>query len=176
MPGERVQYAPDGSSYVTHQMVVEKAYVEELLGAFGEAWERRLSVESAVKASAAYGALGVERAKDLEGSRRISKDPRPSVDPGGEVDDDVNDFNDVDDGDDTGGWRDADDFVRRRRRLALFEAWPEDRRRGNRRTRDGRARSRRGGRAGRMVTHRVRRRRVTHRVPSGVPPSTSRTS
>ena len=62
VPGERVQYAPDGSSYVTHQMVVEKAYVEELLGAFGEAWERRLSVESAVKASAAYGA------KDLEGS------------------------------------------------------------------------------------------------------------
>ena len=133
MPGERVQYAPDGSSYVTHQMVVEKAYVEELLGAFGEAWERRLSVESAVKASAAYRVHGSNGANgDLEGSRRISKDPRPSVDPGGEVDDDVNDFNDVDDGDDTGGWRDADDFVRRRRRLALFEAWPEDRRRGNR--------------------------------------------
>ena len=133
VPGERVQYAPDGSSYVTHQMVVEKAYVEELLGAFGEAWERRLSVESAVKASAAYRVHGSNGANgDLEGSRRISKDPRPSVDPGGEVDDDVNDFNDVDDGDDTGGWRDADDFVRRRRRLALFEAWPEDRRRGNR--------------------------------------------
>ena len=51
---------PDGSSYVTHQMVVERAYVEELLGAFGEAWERRLSMESAVKASAAYGCMGGE--------------------------------------------------------------------------------------------------------------------
>ena len=93
VPNERVQYAPYGSSYVTHQMVMEKAYVEELLGAFGEAWERRLSMESAVKASAlkaaAIGAIG-------------AKDPRPRVDPGGELDDTDDDDVDVDDGDDTG--------------------------------------------------------------------------
>ena len=123
VPGERIQYAPDGSSYVTHQMVMEKAYVEELLGAFGEAWERRLSMESAVKASAA-AASGAHGARGAIGA----KDPRPRVDPGGELDGGDDDDVDVDDGDDTGGWRDADDFVRRRRRrIAMFEAWPEDR-------------------------------------------------
>ena len=135
VPGERVQYAPDGSSYVTHQMVVERAYVEELLGAFGEAWERRLSMESAVKASAAYGSYGSYGANGANGA----KDPRPRVDPvGGEVDfDDLNDV-DLNDGDDTGGWRDADDFVRRRRRLAMFEAWPEDRQASGKRAKNPR--------------------------------------
>ena len=72
VPGERVQYAPDGSSYVTHQMVVERAYVEELLGAFGEA-ERRLSVRVREGRGRAAGAAGdrrrgSRRIRDLEGS------------------------------------------------------------------------------------------------------------
>ena len=43
--GERMASAPDGSSYVTHAMTFERAFVEELLGAFADAWEDRIRDE-----------------------------------------------------------------------------------------------------------------------------------
>ena len=117
LTNERIQYAPDGSSYVTHQMVMEKAYVEELLGVFAETWERKLSLTSAVMASKLAPVAGGASIDDKNDERQPSLE---SID-----EDDV--VNGVDDGEDTtGGWRDTDDFVRRRRGLAMFEAWPED--------------------------------------------------
>ena len=43
--GERMASAPDGSSYVTHAMTFERAFAEELLGAFADAWEDRIRDE-----------------------------------------------------------------------------------------------------------------------------------
>ena len=39
LTGEPLASAPDGSSYVTHAMTFERAFAEELLGAFADAWE-----------------------------------------------------------------------------------------------------------------------------------------
>ena len=123
LTNERIQYAPDGSSYVTHQMVMEKAYVEELLGAFAETWERKLSLTSAVMASKLAPVGGGATIDDKNDEQLVNAH---------EIEDYV--MNAESDGEDTtGGWRDTDDFVRRRkmnrrrRGLAMFEAWPEDR-------------------------------------------------
>ena len=122
LTNERIQYAPDGSSYVTHQMVMEKAYVEELLGAFAETWERKLSLTSAVMASKLAPVAGGASIDDKNDEQHVNAH---------EIEDYV--MNAESDGEDTtGGWRDTDDFVRRkmnrrRRGLAMFEAWPEDR-------------------------------------------------
>ena len=107
---------------MTHQMVMEKAYVEELLGVFAETWERKLSLTRAVMASKLAPVAGGKSIDDKNDERQPSLE---SID-----EDDV--VNGVDDGEDTtGGWRDTDDFVRRkmnrrRRGLSMFEAWPED--------------------------------------------------
>ena len=45
LTGEPLAWAPDGSSYVTHAMTFERAFVEELLGAFADAWEDRIRDE-----------------------------------------------------------------------------------------------------------------------------------
>lgn len=45
LTGEQMASAPDGSSYVTHAMTFERAFVEELLGAFADAWEDRIRDE-----------------------------------------------------------------------------------------------------------------------------------
>lgn len=46
LTGERLTYAPDGSSYVTHNMVMERRFVEELLEVFARTWtEGRLEGE-----------------------------------------------------------------------------------------------------------------------------------
>ena len=123
LTNERIQYAPDGSSYVTHQMVMEKAYVEELLGVFAETWERKLSLTSAVMASKLAPVGGGASIDDKNDEQLVNAH---------EIEDYV--MNAESDGEDTtGGWRDTDDFVRRRkmnrrrRGLAMFEAWPEDR-------------------------------------------------
>ena len=121
LTNERIQYAPDGSSYVTHQMVMEKAYVEELLGVFAETWERKLSLTSAVMASKLAPVGGGASIDDKNDEQLVNAH---------EIEDYV--MNAESDGEDTtGGWRDTDDFVRRkmnrrRRGLAMFEAWPED--------------------------------------------------
>ena len=121
LTNERIQYAPDGSSYVTHQMVMEKAYVEELLGVFAETWERKLSLTSAVMASKLAPVAGGKSIDDKNDEQLVNAH---------EIEDYV--MNAESDGEDTtGGWRDTDDFVRRkmnrrRRGLAMFEAWPED--------------------------------------------------
>jgi hypothetical protein len=39
LTNEPLASAPDGSSYVTHAMTFERAFLEELLGAFADAWE-----------------------------------------------------------------------------------------------------------------------------------------
>ena len=72
LTNERIQYAPDGSSYVTHQMVMEKAYVEELLGAFAETWERKLSLTSAVMASKLAPVAGGASIDDKNDERQPS--------------------------------------------------------------------------------------------------------
>ena len=121
LTNERIQYAPDGSSYVTHQMVMEKAYVEELLGVFAETWERKLSLTSAVMASKLAPVAGGATIDDKNDEQLVNAH---------EIEDYV--MNAESDGEDTtGGWRDTDDFVRRkmnrrRRGLSMFEAWPED--------------------------------------------------
>jgi hypothetical protein len=121
LTNERIQYAPDGSSYVTHQMVMEKAYVEELLGVFAETWERKLSLTSAVMASKLAPVAGGSSIDDKNDEQLVNAH---------EIEDYV--MNAESDGEDTtGGWRDTDDFVRRkmnrrRRGLSMFEAWPED--------------------------------------------------
>ena len=128
LTNERIQYAPDGSSYVTHQMVMEKAYVEELLGVFAETWERKLSLTSAVMASKLAPVAGGATIDDKNDERLVNAH---------EIEDYV--MNAESDGEDTtGGWRDTDDFVRRkmnrrRRGLAMFEAWPEDKGSGKKR-------------------------------------------
>ena len=129
LTNERIQYAPDGSSYVTHQMVMEKAYVEELLGAFAETWERKLSLTSAVMASKLAPVGGGASIDDKNDEQLVNAH---------EIEDYV--MNAESDGEDTtGGWRDTDDFVRRRkmnrrrRGLAMFEAWPEDKGSGKKR-------------------------------------------
>lgn len=45
LTGEQMASAPDGSSYVTHAMTFERAFAEELLGAFADAWEDRIRDE-----------------------------------------------------------------------------------------------------------------------------------
>ena len=45
LTGEQMASAPDGSSYVTHTMTFERAFAEELLGAFADAWEDRIRDE-----------------------------------------------------------------------------------------------------------------------------------
>ena len=107
---------------MTHQMVMEKAYVEELLGVFAETWERKLSLTSAVMASKLAPVAGGKSIDDKNDEQLVNAH---------EIEDYV--MNAESDGEDTtGGWRDTDDFVRRkmnrrRRGLAMFEAWPEDR-------------------------------------------------
>ena len=107
---------------MTHQMVMEKAYVEELLGVFAETWERKLSLTSAVMASKLAPVGGGASIDDKNDEQLVNAH---------EIEDYV--MNAESDGEDTtGGWRDTDDFVRRkmnrrRRGLAMFEAWPEDR-------------------------------------------------
>ena len=106
---------------MTHQMVMEKAYVEELLGVFAETWERKLSLTSAVMASKLAPVAGGKSIDDKNDEQLVNAH---------EIEDYV--MNAESDGEDTtGGWRDTDDFVRRkmnrrRRGLAMFEAWPED--------------------------------------------------
>ena len=106
---------------MTHQMVMEKAYVEELLGVFAETWERKLSLTSAVMASKLAPVAGGATIDDKNDEQLVNAH---------EIEDYV--MNAESDGEDTtGGWRDTDDFVRRkmnrrRRGLAMFEAWPED--------------------------------------------------
>ena len=106
---------------MTHQMVMEKAYVEELLGVFAETWERKLSLTSAVMASKLAPVGGGASIDDKNDEQLVNAH---------EIEDYV--MNAESDGEDTtGGWRDTDDFVRRkmnrrRRGLAMFEAWPED--------------------------------------------------
>ena len=106
---------------MTHQMVMEKAYVEELLGVFAETWERKLSLTSAVMASKLAPVGGGKSIDDKNDEQLVNAH---------EIEDYV--MNAESDGEDTtGGWRDTDDFVRRkmnrrRRGLAMFEAWPED--------------------------------------------------
>jgi hypothetical protein len=103
-------------------MVMEKAYVEELLGVFAETWERKLSLTSAVMASKLAPVGGGASIDDKNDEQLVNAH---------EIEDYV--MNAESDGEDTtGGWRDTDDFVRRkmnrrRRGLAMFEAWPEDR-------------------------------------------------
>ena len=46
LTGEPLASAPDGSSYVTHAMTFERAFAEELLGAFADAWEDRIRDEA----------------------------------------------------------------------------------------------------------------------------------
>jgi hypothetical protein len=102
-------------------MVMEKAYVEELLGVFAETWERKLSLTSAVMASKLAPVGGGATIDDKNDEQLVNAH---------EIEDYV--MNAESDGEDTtGGWRDTDDFVRRkmnrrRRGLAMFEAWPED--------------------------------------------------
>ena len=83
LTNERIQYAPDGSSYVTHQMVMEKAYVEELLGVFAETWERKLSLTSAVMASKLAPVAGGASIDDKNDERQ------PSCERHIEIEDDV---------------------------------------------------------------------------------------
>jgi hypothetical protein len=126
-------------------MVMEKAYVEDLLGVFAETWERKLSLTSAVMASKLAPVGGGATIDDKNDERQPSLE---SID-----EDDV--VNGVDDGEDdgedtTGGWRDTDDFVRRkmnrrRRGLAMFEAWPEDKKSSGKMKRRNSADPRRAG-------------------------------
>ena len=140
LTNERIQYAPDGSSYVTHQMVMEKAYVEELLGVFAETWERKLSLTSAVMASKLAPVGGGASIDDKNDEQLVNAH---------EIEDYV--MNAESDGEDTtGGWRDTDDFVRRkmnrrRRGLAMFEAWPEDKKGSGKMKRRNSADPRRAG-------------------------------
>ena len=140
LTNERIQYAPDGSSYVTHQMVMEKAYVEDLLGVFAETWERKLSLTSAVMASKLAPVAGGSSIDDKNDEQLVNAH---------EIEDYV--MNAESDGEDTtGGWRDTDDFVRRkmnrrRRGLAMFEAWPEDKKSSGKMKRRNSADPRRAG-------------------------------
>ena len=140
LTNERIQYAPDGSSYVTHQMVMEKAYVEDLLGVFAETWERKLSLTSAVMASKLAPVGGGASIDDKNDEQLVNAH---------EIEDYV--MNAESDGEDTtGGWRDTDDFVRRkmnrrRRGLAMFEAWPEDKKSSGKMKRRNSADPRRAG-------------------------------
>jgi hypothetical protein len=89
---------------------------------FAETWERKLSLTSAVMASKLAPVAGGSSIDDKNDEQLVNAH---------EIEDYV--MNAESDGEDTtGGWRDTDDFVRRkmnrrRRGLAMFEAWPEDR-------------------------------------------------
>jgi hypothetical protein len=122
-------------------MVMEKAYVEELLGVFAETWERKLSLTSAVMASKLAPVAGRSSIDDKNDEQLVNAH---------EIEDYV--MNSESDGEDTtGGWRDTDDFVRRRkmnrrrRGLAMFEAWPEDKKSSGKMKRRNSADPRRAG-------------------------------
>jgi hypothetical protein len=121
-------------------MVMEKAYVEELLGVFAETWERKLSLTSAVMASKLAPVAGGATIDDKNDEQLVNAH---------EIEDYV--MNAESDGEDTtGGWRDTDDFVRRkmnrrRRGLAMFEAWPEDKKSSGKMKRRNSADPRRAG-------------------------------
>ena len=46
LTGDAMRRAPDGSSYVTHQMTMRREYVQEMLDAFAKAWDTTLKAAS----------------------------------------------------------------------------------------------------------------------------------
>ena len=61
LTNEPLVAAPDGSSYVTHAMTFERAFLEEMLGAFADAWEDSVRTRADVLAKKANARRETER-------------------------------------------------------------------------------------------------------------------
>lgn len=78
LTGDAMRTAPDGSSYVTHQMTMRREYVQEMLDAFANAWEtkleaasERMAAETAAKTAARAKAVAAGGGRG--GGRRLER-------------------------------------------------------------------------------------------------------
>lgn len=81
LTGDAMRRAPDGSSYVTHQMTMRREYVQEMLDAFANAWDttlkaasERTAEETAAKTDAKAAAAGTSGGfGDGKATRRLTR-------------------------------------------------------------------------------------------------------
>ena len=81
LTGDAVRRAPDGSSYVTHQMTMRREYVQEMLDAFANAWDttlkaasERTAEDTAAKTDAKAAAAGTSGGfGDGKATRRLTR-------------------------------------------------------------------------------------------------------
>ena len=81
LTGDAMRRAPDGSSYVTHQMTMRREYVQEMLDAFANAWDttlkaasERTAEETSAKTDAKAAAAGTSGGfGDGKATRRLTR-------------------------------------------------------------------------------------------------------